>query len=271
MEINNIDEIELIDNRIEYLIDKFVNEYPKSYITDIMDEVITKLNTNDYIIQLCLKIWNLTPSSILTLDELIDASILAQLSYNTHLLFLSLPDMCAYGTSQFQLNQLQLSIIWLTSFIIQESTDMVFRWQSKQLSKKDKQLLTDISQHYKNKIIHKHRNLNYDKLSTQLSERRKQIAEKLSTLDNEFYVELLYFFNSLCLTKNKKIPSYQKNILDNVNLESYYVKIHPTMIGKKKSKHKLNSSKIMTQQLMLKYQELYDVYYKKRSIGIPFQ
>lgn len=263
--------IELIDSRIEHLIDKFVDEYPKSYITDIMDDIISDLNTNDYIIQLCLQIWELTPSSILTLDELIDASILAQLSYNTHVLFISLPDMCDYSTYQFQLNQLQLSIIWLTSFIIQESTDMIFRWQKKDLSKRDKNLLKEIGIYYRDKIIARHRNLNYEKLSEHLIERRKQIGDKLLLLDNEFYREILYFFNCVCLTKNRKIPSYQQQILDNVNLESYYFKIHPTMIGRKKSKHKLNSSKIMTDQLMIKYRELYDIYYKKRNTGVPFE
>lgn len=272
---NEINEMKIIDNRIELFIDKFVKEYPISYITNIMDEVISELNNNNYIIHLCIKVWNLSPSSMLTFDELIDASILAQLSYNTYLLFLSLPDMCDYSgswISKYKLNQIQLGIIWLSSFILQETSEMVYKWQIKDISKKDKQLLQDIGVHYKNRMIGKHKMLKYDKLSNQLVERRKQIAEKLKVLDNEFYVELLVFFNSVCITKSISIPTYQKHILDDLDLDSYYIKQHPTMVGKKiKHKQKLDSNKILTEQLLAKYQEMYNIHNIKRNIGIPFK
>ena len=99
---------DIFNKKIDELIIKFANEYPISYASEILCYMFDELNSNNFIIKLCNEIWKYTPSTILTYDELMDASILAQLSYNTHLLFLSLPDICDYPnewTKNFKLNQ----------------------------------------------------------------------------------------------------------------------------------------------------------------------
>ena len=267
-----------IRERIDKLFNKFTDEYPMSYASEMLCCMFDDLNANNFIINLCLEIWKFTPSNILTYDEVLDACILAQLSYNIHLLFLNLPDMCDYPSEwmrEFKLNQIQLGIIWLTSFVVQESTEMVSGWQNKDI---DKTLLRELALYYRNKIINRHRMIYFDKLDDNIVKRRHNIANILHTLDNEFYGELLYFFNVLCVVKKIKIPSYQYEILEKIKMIPYYVRIHPNMlqedIRKKKKKknknHQLNSNKIMTQQLMDKYKEVHTVYNNKRQIGIPF-
>ena len=103
-----------IRERIDILFNKFTDEYPVSYASKMLSCMFDDLYNDNFIIRLCLEIWKLTPSNILTYEELLDASILAQLSYNIHLLFLNLPDMCDYPsewTKQFKLSQIQLVTI----------------------------------------------------------------------------------------------------------------------------------------------------------------
>lgn len=266
-----------IRERIDKLFNKFTDEYPMSYASEMLCCMFDDLSANNFIINLCLEIWKFTPSSILTYEELLDACILAQLSYNIHLLFLNLPDMCDYPSEwmkQFKLNQIQLGIIWLTSFVIQESTEMVSEWQNKDT---DKTFLKELAVYYRNKIINRHRMIYFEGLDNNIVKRRNDVADVLFKLDNEFYSELLYFFNVLCVVKKIKIPSYQYDILEKVKMAPYYVRVHPTMIqdtNKKKKKknknHQLNSNKIMTQQLMQKYIEIQKAYEDKKQIGIPF-
>lgn len=272
---------DIFNKKIDELITKFANEYPISYASEILCCMFDELNTNNFIIKLCTEIWKYTPSTILTYDEIMDASILAQLSYNTHLLFLSLPDICDYPsewTKNFKLNQIQLGIIWLTAFIIQEATDMATKWEDKDLDKDlDQNLLKELAVYYRNKIINRHKMLEFSGLSNLLNERRIDVSKILHKIDNDFYSELLYFFNVLCVVKKINIPSYQKELIENLDLIPYYLRIHPTMTkknGKKKTnKHNnmLNSNKILMQQLFEKYDEVYQCYLKKKEIGVPFR
>jgi hypothetical protein len=274
---------DIFNKKIDELIIKFANEYPISYASEILCYMFDELNSNNFIIKLCNEIWKYTPSTILTYDELMDASILAQLSYNTHLLFLSLPDICDYPnewTKNFKLNQIQLGIIWLTAFIIQEATEMATKWQDKDLDKDlDQNLLNELAVYYRNKIINRHKMVEFSGLSNLINDRRAHIAKILYKIDNEYYSELLYFFNVLCVVKKIKIPSYQKDIIDNIELMPYYLRIHPTMTkaktskkgGQKRNNNLLNSNKVLMQQLFEKYNEICQSYLNKKSIGIPFQ
>ena len=195
---NNVDmDTELttnIYNRIDNLINIFVDEYPKSFSTGVINNMIDNLSPNSFIIKLSIKIWNLTPSNILDLNDIIDIGILIQLSYDTYLLFMDIPDICDYSNdSQFNLAQIQLSIIWLSAFLMQQVTNMIHGWQIKNISENDKHFLYGMGKYFQERIINQHCQITtFQKLSDQLSERRNQFSKLLAYHDTIFYQELIY-------------------------------------------------------------------------------
>lgn len=275
LELNNI----LINKHIELLILKFKSKYPESYVTNIMNVLLNELHFKNFLINLSIEIWKVTPSNILTLDEIIDAFILAQLSYNIHIVFLSLPDLCDYGSNlnkDFELSHIQLGIIWITAFIMDETTELTLKWKDKNLSDKNKKLIQELIVKYQQKIINTNNMISLSDINKDVKERRQVIGKYIYQMENELYREILMFFNTLCITNLVNTPVYQKKILDKLNIIPYYFHINPTMNGSKKNKKKkkynqyTNSNKLMVKELMLRYVDIYKEYNERINIGVRF-
>jgi hypothetical protein len=279
--MNNI-ELELnnatINKRIELLMSRFKSKYPESYVTNIMHILFNELQFKNFLINLSIEIWKVTPSNILTLDEVIDAFILAQLSYNIYTVFLNLPDLCDYTTKinqDFKLSEIQLGIIWITAFIMDESTNLTVKWKHKELSNKNKILIRDLIVKYQEKIINKNNIISLYDTNKDIKQRRQIIGKYIYEMENELYKEVLMFFNTLCITNVINTALYQKIILDKLNITPYYYCINPTMNGTKKKKSKgynqyINSNKLMVKELMLYYMDIYNKYNEKVNIGVRF-
>jgi hypothetical protein len=274
LELNNI----LISKRIEILISRFKSKYPESYVTNIIHILFNELHFKNFLVNLSIEIWKITPSNILTLDEIIDSFILAQLSYNINTVFLNLPDLCDYGTNlnqYFELSHIQLGIIWITAFIMDETTELTLKWKDKKLSDENKKLIEELIVKYQRRIINTNNMISLSDTNKDVKERRQIIGKYVYQMENELYREILMFFNTLCITKLVNTPTYQKQILDKLNMIPYYFHINPTMNGNKKRKNKkynqyTNSNKLMMKELMLNYVDIYNKYNERTNIGVRF-
>lgn len=268
----------LFNDRLDILLNNFVNNYPQSYSTQIINNMIDNLNINNILIRFSIKVWQLTPIKLLNIDDIIDMSILAQLSYDTYLLFMDMPDICDYTSSVINgstLPQIQLSIIWLTAFIMTETTDMIYRWQTK-TNDYDKDFIIKMGDYLQDKIMtHNHQISNFKKLSSDIHERRIQVMTLINEQDKEFYQEIISFLFCLFVTRQINKQQYQKELLNDLDM-TYYPLVH-SLNKNKKNKKKKNKNQLKEKYSIKISDDLYNIYYKmyqkhieKTNIGVPF-
>lgn len=263
----------IIYDRIDIMIQNFVNKYPKSFSTNIINDMMDKLEPTNAIIRFSIKIWQLNPSQILSLNDIIDISILFQLSYETYLLFIDMPDMCNY--SNLGQTQIQLSIIWLSAFLMSQSTDIIYKLQKKHKNNNDANFFTKIGNNFQEIIMNHHNHINtFQELSTDLIKRRYQIMNMVKTHDKLFYQELIFFMFCILVNKQTNIMQYQKDIMNKIDT-TYYIELRE-MIHKNKKRKKTTYIREkcnirVSDKLYDIYYELYTTYLTKGGIGVPFQ
>jgi len=273
---NNNDKI--VYDRIDILTNNIANQYPKSFSTEIINNIIDNLTPESFIINFSLKIWELTPSNLLDINDLVDISLLVQLSYDTYLLFIDMPDICNYTSSidGFNLAQVQLSIIWFASFLMTQVSEQIFKWHRKNTDSDSRTFLINIGKYFQNRVMTQHFRAEYfQSLSNDLLERRNQIRYIIEKQDKIFYQELISFYFCFFVTKQISQPQYQKDIIDNIDI-NYYVKLHDGMQHKKRKKNKsANQTKHqcnmeVSGELYQIYNKLYESHLEKKTIGTPF-
>lgn len=273
---NNSDLQIVVSQHIDKLVNNFVKEYPESSITNVINHLINKLDHDSFIIYLSLQIWEFSDSKPpwLQLEDIIDISILGQLSYETYMMFLNMPDIYDYQNDilkKFSLAQIQLATIWMTSYLMKEMTRCIYKWQSKEMSKEVKNNLMELGYYFQSRIISQQYQMDsFGKLDNDIQSRRTQIKTIIEKWDRYFYSELLYFYFCLFVSKKKTNIKYYRQLLDNIDIESYYLLI--TQPKKKRKKHDTVYYRNRIIDKMMKiYAEMCSHYRKKVDIGIPFQ
>lgn len=281
----NTDEFQhLFETQWTKLASNLVDKYPSVFASNIVFSILEDISQYSFIIQLSRFIWELNPHPVITLADLLDISLLIQLSYEAFLVFLNMPDMCNYDhMDNFNLYQVQLTLIWITSFISEEIVVLFQKLEPKMKSKTDKLLWIALGKHCQQHLIkHDWFSDAVSSLDEDLVPRRQQLFNLITNWDNVFYKHLILFMMSLFVTKQPPPPSREINGLISQTIASVYLEIHPAKKKKKrrpfsttsKTKDPLMASdmaniKVAT-QLFKEYKDAKEEYLREKGNGIPF-
>ena len=187
--------MKIVEKRKLELLEHITNKYPTSLFSRMIKDLINEISPNSFIISFSCQAWQLIPNQKIMLEDVIDLSLLAQLSYNGLVHYLDLPDMYHHQTSlqkTYSLGQIQLGLIWLLSFVLQQS-HQVFQKYNKLV---DDNYFDQLSTYFE-KIILNYSFQEVSKLDPDTKIRRQQLTKLLQKWDTLFYTNLLVFYYCL--------------------------------------------------------------------------